>query len=188
MSKLLIYIIRDDTNWLKGLEYFVVELQLDYSIVQYKSVEKVLKLESSDIGSVYAIILDWELSSDGLNKENAIAELEGSFPFIPVIAISAYEFMNYHSLSNHINKKTTDPEELFNTVAIFTKFYRNNWINECINRITYVIESFDSSTSTWHIEQSFYNINPLIARTKIILKQRQGLSKLLYTLFQPNRH
>lgn len=170
MKKLLIYITQSDINWLKGFEYFIGEWQLDYEVLQYHTVEKLLQHSQELYGDIQAIILDWELPENGLIKQEAFEKLEKNFPFIPVIALSEYDFQGYYPESTNINKKTDNPEELFNTIVTFINFYKNDWINNKINRIIYSVEIISAikNPAANIKEKQFYNSNPLVSRQEAI--------------------
>ena len=111
MKKLLIYITQADINWVKGFDYFIEEWQLDYEVLQYQTVEKLLQHPQELCGDIQVIILDWELPENGLVKQEVFEKLEKSFPFIPVIALSEFDFQGYYPESTSINKKTDNPEK-----------------------------------------------------------------------------
>lgn len=170
MQKILIYITVDDRNWLKGLEYFVEEFQLGYKIIQYKTVEDVLILSDKKEDNLYAIILDWELSTIGLNKEDAISCLELTFPFIPVIALSGKEFQEHVYLSTKKNKFTTDPEELFRLIQTEILFYKHGWLRYAVNCIIYSVQIITTNINPLKNLHDVYfgHLYPLIGRQKAI--------------------
>jgi hypothetical protein len=170
MGKLIIYITETDQNWLKGLEYFVEEYGLEYKVIQYKSVEEVIKLSSLNSKEIYAIILDWELSPIGLIKQDAIYCLELNFPFVPIMAFSGKDFEGYTQTSNFKNKLSSDPEDLFNEINTNINFFKNEWLKTPVNNIFYTVQVFESRHDPIHNHKNilFYNQNPITSRKKAI--------------------
>lgn len=188
MGKLIIYITETDQNWLKGLEYFVEEYELEYKVLQYKSVEEVLELSSLNSKEIYAIILDWELPSNGLIKEEAITNLELGFPFIPIMAFSDLEFQENVHTSIFKNKLTTNPEKLFNEIQTFIYYYKKEWLKIPVNNIFYSVQVLTSNNEIIHnyINYLFQNETPIVSRLKAIDFFRKNDRSFQITLYAVN--
>ena len=193
MQKSIIYITVDDKNWLKGLEYFVDEFELEYKVVQHRTVEDVLQLSNKSDANIYAIIMDWELSTEGLHQEEAITSLELSFPFIPIMGLSATNFKEHVYTSTLKNKFTTDPEQLFKDIQTFIFYYKHEWLRLPVNRIIYSVQIITSDINPLKNMEDVYfgHKHPLIGRNKAIDYFKKNPNSfniilLAYNTKQPN--
>lgn len=168
--KTIFYVTKHDTNWLKGLAYFVDEQQLDFLVVQYETVEALLALTDAEKKNVLAIVLDWELPQTGLHGQEAYDTLMVLFPFSVVLVLSSNE-TEYFSF----RRENTPPNTLLDYLVSKRHFICPNWIDSTIDRIIYSVTTVDLSKKEQGKpfkgkveEKTFNDPNPLVSRQNAI--------------------
>lgn len=168
--KTIVYVTKHDTNWLKGLAYFVDEQQLDFLVVQYETVEALLALTDAEKKNVLAIVLDWELPQTGLHGQEAYDTLMVLFPFSVVLILSSNQ-TEYFSFK----RENTPPNTLLDYLVSQRHFICPDWIDSSIDRIIYSVKTVDLSKKeqgkpfTEKVkEKTFNNPNPFVSRQDAI--------------------
>ncbi|HAL82522.1 MAG TPA: hypothetical protein DCO83_10040 [Mucilaginibacter sp.] len=162
--------ITNDKNQFAGIDYYIDEKNLDYTLVLVKTVNEALLLPLEVKSCILGILLDWELLGEGPKKEDAVIHLEKEFPFTPVIVISGQEFGGSYTVSSYYqNKQVSHPSDLVEIIDNFVSFYQCDWITSRIKHLTYEIEYFGNDKIPKGKMSAYFNDdNPIRARTSAI--------------------
>jgi hypothetical protein len=168
IPRYIIY-ITNDKNQFAGIDYYIDEKNLDYTLVLVKTVNEALLLPFEVKSCILGILLDWELSGEGLQKEDAVIHLEKEFPLVPIIVVSGQEFGQSYNVSYYQNKQVSHPSDLVEIINNFVSFYQCDWITSHIKYLTYEIEYFGNDNIPKGKMSAYFNDdNPIRARANAI--------------------